>query len=320
MTEKKRFHISHSQLKNWSICPAYHKLDKIDGLVPRKGSLYTAFGSAVHASAEYIFEGERRHDSEEVIKLPEYFSTKFHEELKNLEAEGEDLTNAKKMIDGMYVSGRHIVSHLVKAMTKRFGKDFKVLSIEEELKLPIPGAEDFDFLGYVDIVVESKGEIYICDWKTCSWGWSGGFKPNKAKQVFGSQCEEEWFPPTAPAKKSDKLVAYQLALYKHFWMQKNFPESDFKKVKTAFILLKRSPGKDDNKNLKNPVEFYEVSCGKIKVKNALTMLTDMAYNLRKGVYMKNRLSCQKFGGYSSCIFNNTKYCSRFGGKSGRQED
>lgn len=306
----KRPHVSHSQVKNWKSCPRYHKLDKVDGLVPFKGSLFTAFGSAVHATAEYIFEDERWKEQQEVAELHGVFSVKFEDELKTLEKEMDDFNSpdTQKLVCEMKESGAHIASHIVPAMTKRFG-DFKVLGIEEELRMPVPEYPDWDFLGYVDLIIESNGKIYICDWKTTSWGWSGGYNFNSKTRFFGPNAEEDWFPSSAPSKKSDKMVAYQLAYYKHYWMQKHGYENH-KDVEVAFILLKRSPGKDKNGKLKNPVEFFEITCGKKKINNALNLLNEAVYNISNKRYWKNRLSCQKFGGYRQCIFNISEHCKR----------
>ena len=45
-------HISYSELKDWSFCPFYHKLTRIDKIDGFTGNEYTAFGSAIHSVCE----------------------------------------------------------------------------------------------------------------------------------------------------------------------------------------------------------------------------------------------------------------------------
>ena len=92
------------------------------------------------------------------------------------------------------------------------------------------------------------------------------------------------------------MVTYQLTLYKHYFCQKM--NIDPKNVETHFALLKRTA-----KN--NNVEFFRVTSGNIKTKNALKLLNTALYNIKNKRYIKNRLSCT--GGYG-CKFYKTEHC------------
>ena len=48
----KREHISYSELKDWAMCPHYHKKAWIERVAPFEGNEYTAFGSAIHDVCE----------------------------------------------------------------------------------------------------------------------------------------------------------------------------------------------------------------------------------------------------------------------------
>ena len=48
----KREHISYSELKDWALCPHYHKKAWIEKVAPFEGNEYTAFGSAIHDVCE----------------------------------------------------------------------------------------------------------------------------------------------------------------------------------------------------------------------------------------------------------------------------
>ena len=64
--------------------------------------------------------------------------------------------------------------------------------------------------------VEINEGAFSLSYKTTSWGW------NKFK-------------------KSDKLIALQLQLYKYFWSKKhNVSKDEQKNIKLCFLLLKRT--------------------------------------------------------------------------------
>ena len=112
------------------------------------------------------------------------------------------------------------------------------------------------------------GKYHILDWKTCSWGWNA-------------------------QKKSSKLMTYQLTLYKKYFCQKH--NIDPNNVETYFGLLKRTPKK-------NNVEIFRVTSGNKKTENALKSLNNFVYNVEKGLYFKNRMSCRY------CSFYKTEHC------------
>ena len=138
---------------------------------------------------------------------------------------------------------------------------------------PIEGEEEYNFKGFIDAIVATPdGKIHIFDWKTCSWGWNA-------------------------KKKNDKIVTYQLTLYKKYFCQKM--NVDPKDVETHFALLKRTA-------TKGIVEFFRVTSGQRKTENALKLLSTALYNIKNQRYIKNRLSCTD--GYG-CQFYNTKHCT-----------
>jgi hypothetical protein len=133
--------------------------------------------------------------------------------------------------------------------------------------------EDFNinFKGFVDAVVKVGDTYHLFDWKTCSWGWDS-------------------------RKKAEKLVTYQLTLYKHFFCQKH--KIDPASVETHFALLKRTAKKDR-------VEIFRVTSGPKKTENALKLLYQAIYNITKRFSIKNRLNCHK---PYPCKLLNTEHC------------
>ena len=251
-------HISYSELKDWVHCAFYHKLTRVDGIDGFTGNQYTAFGSAIHSVCEKKLLQEEIDDNF------------FVEELKkNIAALDDEIDN--KIVHEMMKQGNAIIPEIEDALNNYF-EEYEVLAVEMPLMEMIEGEEDYRFKGFIDAVVATPdGKVHIFDWKTCSWGWDS-------------------------KKKNDKMVTYQLTLYKHFFCQKM--EVDPKDVETHFALLKRTAKK-------NRVEFFRVTSGSIKTNNALKTLNMALYNIKNKRYIKNRLSCT--AGYG-CKFYKTEHC------------
>ncbi len=253
-------HISYSELKDWVHCAFYHKLTRIDGIDGFKGNEYTAFGSAIHSVCEKKLLQENMDDNFFIDELK-----------KNISELDDDIEINNKLVLDMMGQGEKIIPEIDDALSQYFDK-YEVLAVEMPLYEEIENEKDYKFKGYIDAVVATPdGKVHIFDWKTCSWGWDS-------------------------RKKNNKMITYQLTLYKHFFCQKmNIEPSN---VETHFALLKRTA-----KN--NPVEFFRVTSGPQKTKNALKTLNMALYNIKNKRYIKNKLSCTS--GYG-CKFYGTKHC------------
>ena len=253
-------HISYSELKDWSFCAWYHKLTRVDGIDGFKGNAYTAFGSAIHSVCEKKLLEEEVDD--------DFFVNELKNNIANLP---DDVDVDKKLVVDMVGQGKKIIPEIQDALDEYF-ESYEVMAVEMPLMEDIGGHSDYKFKGYIDAVVATPdGKVHIFDWKTCSWGWDA-------------------------KKRSDKMVTYQLTLYKKYFCQKmNINPKD---VETHFALLKRTAKK-------NRVEFFRVTSGERKTENALKLLNTALYNIKKQRYIKNRLSCT--GGYG-CKFYRTEHC------------
>ena len=253
-------HISYSELKDWSFCAWYHKLTRVDKIEGFKGNAYTAFGSALHSVCEKKLLQE---------DIDEEF---FVQELKkNISALDDDVVIDKKLVVSMFEQGKKIIPEIEDGL-KDYFEEYEVLAVEMPLMEDIETEEGYNFKGYIDAIVTTPdGKIHIFDWKTCSWGWDS-------------------------RKRSDKMVSYQLTLYKHFFCQKM--GIDPTNVETHFALLKRTAKK-------NHVEFFRVTSGNKKTENVLKLLNTALYNIKSKRYIKNRMSCT--GGYG-CKFYKTEHC------------
>jgi len=252
-------HISYSELKDWVTCAFYHKLTRIDKIDGFKGNAFTAFGNAVHSVCEKKLLKENIVDNE-------YFLDEFKNCLSQLP---DDVEIDESLVEQMKLQGKKILPEINEALDEYFGEDYEVLEVEMPLYEPIAGEKKYMFKGYIDAIVGTPdGKVHIFDWKTCSWGWDA-------------------------RKRSDKMVTYQLTLYKHFFAQKT--NTDPKYIETHFALLKRTA-----KN--NKVEFFRVTSGLKKTENALKVLNKALYNIKNKRYIKNRLSCDR------CKFRHTVHC------------
>jgi len=253
-------HISYSELKDWKFCPFYHKLTRIDKIDGFKGNAYTAFGTAMHSVCEKKLLKEELSDDFFVRELK-----------KNIAELDDDVEIDQKLVLDMVGQGKRIIPEIEDALDDYFQK-YEVLAVEMPLMESIEGEDTHNFKGYIDAVVATPdGKVHIFDWKTCGWGWDS-------------------------RKKNDKMITYQLTLYKHFFCQKM--NIDPKNVETHFALLKRTAKK-------NHVEFFRVTSGTKKTENALKLLNTALYNIKNKRYIKNRLSCT--AGYG-CKFYKTEHC------------
>jgi len=254
-------HISYSELKNWEQCPYKHKLVNIDKINNFTGNEYTAFGTALHSVCESLLTENKGKDVDE----GELFVQEFRKEIKKL-----DVELRKEMIISMFEQGAKIAPIVIPYVMEHFG-NIEVFSVEEKLYEDIEGL-DYKFKGFIDFVFKTDdGKIHILDWKTCSWGWSRD-------------------------QKSDKMLAYQLVLYKYFFAQKY--EIDLDDIEVHFCLLKRTAKK-------NLVELFSTTSGKKRTDNALELMTRAIKTIKSKVHIKNKLACTK--GYG-CEFYKTEHC------------
>jgi hypothetical protein len=274
-------HISYSEWKNWHICPHYHKLTYIDKVKQFEGNIFTAFGKAIHTVCELTLTSPEKYRGPGVIDA--LVKEQFLKELKALPDDEQQRAKRDFKLKEWLVNGLDIVPDLYRCLIEKFGKlgeDWEVLKAEEQLYVPITEFTEAEkkFKGFIDLVVYSKKDkkIHLIDWKTCSWGWKR-------------------------EKKSDKIMAYQLVFYKHFYSRKY--EVDPKDVDCHFVLLKRTakPGKK--------AEFVRVTAAKKRTSDALNALVKALHNINKENYVKNRTACvdckDRFG---TCEFYRTEHC------------
>jgi hypothetical protein len=258
-------HISFSELKEWVSCPWKHKLNYIEKIRIFKGNEFTAFGTSLHTVCEHLVENKD-------INAKKLFQEEFLKNLQSIKKDDPEIEFKSELINKMRIQGEKITEFVVPSLKKYFGT-FELIKVEEQLYVPIEG-EQYNFKGFIDLVIKDKeGKYHIIDWKTCSWGWDS-------------------------RKRTDKMITYQLTLYKYFWCQKH--DIDPMDVETHFALLKRTAKKDF-------VELFKVTSGKKKMQNAFKLLNKAIYNINKSNFIKNKLAC--YGRFGLCEYYKSEHCN-----------
>ena len=197
---------------------------------------------ALHAVCENIVLTEHQEVSGE-----DYFDASFRQELKALQPEELD----KKLVVSMQQQAHVIIPQIEPYLKAHFGS-YEVFSVEERLYEDVHFVKPIErkFKGFIDLVIKTDdGKYHVIDWKTCSWGWDA-------------------------KKRSDKLITYQLTLYKKFFAEKH--DIDPSEIETHFALLKRTAKKDN-------VEIFRVTSGPKKTDNAAKLLSDAVKLLRTSI-------------------------------------
>lgn len=238
------------------------------------------FGTAMHLALEVHLRKNNPISVEHAVSL---FRKKLEWSYKKNVEKYDRLVNRKEL-DALLKSGENILRnlHLCEEL-----KNAEVVHNEYPLFEKIDRDDDVDmkFKGFIDIVIKTKAKngdvvLYVCDFKTCSWGWDQETRQDRWKQ-------------------------FQLFLYKYYLCKKF--DIDPKYVRTAFILLKKRPQKDTP-----PIEFFPVSAGPVSVQRAIdalhSNLTEMKSRIAQNSFKKNREQCiDKYG--NVCPFYKTDHCT-----------
>lgn len=267
-------HISFSEIKNWKECPYRHKLLHIDKIENFQESPYLHFGTAVHAGCESLIETKTVDRNKILSEMKEAWVKADFEnpEWYNNQPgwyKHEPVSTWEKWATDTW-------DDVISFLDSEF-PGWICFNAEEDLYENIPEIEKpLMFKGFIDGVLKvpkKRGagyDYWIIDWKTAGpRGWDRD-------------------------KKQDLGMTAQLILYKYFWsMKHNIPLKD---IRCAFILLKRGvkPGKI--------CSLVPVSVGDKTLERGVKLMKNMIASVRKGMFLKNRNSCQY------CPFLNTEHC------------
>lgn len=276
-----RPHVSYSELLVWETCQwKWFKLFR-EGVRSFEHSPHFDFGTAIHSACERAHpEPDSDHTESSIDEVVSYFEGRITELYERNSSKYPD-DDRLPSLDDMLEWGPRILRSLDELDELR---EASVLFTELRLLEPVERSDDIDikFKGYVDLVIKTKTKrerdvVYICDYKTCGWGWGKD-------------------------KLRDENVLAQLRLYKHFFAKKFNVNS--KDVRTAYVLLKKRPGP------KSPAaQWVPVSSGDKTTMRAVTRLNKAITGMHSNDYRKNRDACVDRWG-NRCPLLDTEHCQR----------
>ena len=256
-------HVSFSEVKLWKECSYRHNLVHIKKINLSKPSPALDYGTAVHSSCEHYLRTREL--------MPE-IAFKHMDEAWEKHVDNPDFSPASLAKSKLEIAV--ILAELPKFLDETF-PGWETIDAEHQLYEQING-HPHAFKGFIDGVIKTKGKrdetiYWVIDWKTAARGW---YKD----------------------KRSDPMVAAQLALYKNFWCQKN-PQIPFKNVRCAFVLLKKSAKPGEH------CELFSISLGEVPITRSLKVVSNMLTAVKKGIALKNRDSCMW------CEYKGTEHCT-----------
>lgn len=273
-----RPHVSYSEWMLWRQCQQRWKLDFVDGHRSKVVGVHMDFGTVIHGTIERL----RCRRPDPALTIDDH--------VRSFRSSFEALYNEHRPLYRDPVPTMEFFLEAGETILRRFHEcrelaEAEVVYNEHELFEPIDRSDvSLNFKGFIDMVIKTKDArgktiLYVCDFKTCSWGWGRD-------------------------KRQDKDLHFQILLYKHFLCKKF--DLDPKLVRTAFVLLKKRPRKDDS-----PVEFLPISAGPVSVQRALDELDadigSMNRAVTTGTFVKNRNACiNDFG--ERCPHSGTDRC------------
>lgn len=275
-----RPYISFSEWKLFrNECQWRWKLDYLEKHRRANYGVYLDFGTSIHEAIEHYKTRKNPVTVDEAVLL---FRSKW-KELWTANSPKYAEKDLKIKFEDLDAAGERILRRMHE-LTEFW--DAEVVYNEYPLHIPIERDDglEINFKGFIDMVIKTKDKrgnpvLYVVDFKTCSWGWTA-------------------------EKRQDRELQYQLFLYKHYLCKKF--NLDPKNVRCAFVLLKRTPRKDDL-----PLEFFPVSAGPVSVQRALDELnkdiTRIAYAVKNNKYEKNRKSCVNQYG-QVCPYKGSELC------------
>lgn len=163
MAEKRR-HVSVSSLKKFNKCPRDFVMQKMFPNGIRKSAF--AFGSAYHEFNENFY-GRDKSFGESVDLSKKYLFKNFRPALR--EEVKEKLVGKPEVVINTQVKKKYEDAEIMlEQMIFRFKKlvdeiGFKYIEVEQDIRLNLG---DFDFLCYIDGVVELDGDLYLLELKT----------------------------------------------------------------------------------------------------------------------------------------------------------
>ncbi len=141
---------------------AFRYLYKVEN---ERTSVNLLFGSAFHASAEYVARGRRDGLDDNVKEAQDIFCDYFTSECKRT----ENLSITKDEVNEHNLKGRLMMATLIENWTDR-----DVIGISKAFSIDIEGL-DKPLIGEIDCIVrDENGDVVLIDWKSAARKWAIG--------------------------------------------------------------------------------------------------------------------------------------------------
>jgi putative RecB family exonuclease len=172
-----RDYLSFSAIRSYQSCPLRYAFRYLIGLPEESVSASLVFGAAVHRAVEYHFRELLAGNLPPSLEaLLEAYRSEWRERdgTRVHFAKDDDEATLEK------VGERILAAFWEHEIARPAGT---ILAVEETLRGPvIPGLPDI--LGKVDLIIETRDELVICDWKTSRSRWSAEQVEEAAEQLL----------------------------------------------------------------------------------------------------------------------------------------
>lgn len=278
--------ISYGQYRTYAECPNRWKLTYVDKIRPYTPSIHTCFGTSFHETLQhylsiFFLDSVKSADN---IDLHQYLLARMRENYKSdlNKLNGAHFSTSKEIHD-FYEEGCAILDWFKKYRGNYFNsRSYELVGIEIPLYTPASKKHpNLIINGFLDLVIRDKSDnrLIVWDIKTSMRGWS-------------------------EAKKSDKLTASQLVMYKMFLSEQY--NIDVDSIDISYFIVKRQIYEDSMYPQKRVQTFIPAS-GKLtrkKLRADLDKFIDTVF-LADGTYNKD-IEYPAITGEKNV---NCKYCS-----------
>lgn len=173
--------VSHSQLQVWGRCESAWDFNYLKGFVPKREQEFFSVGTFAHEILAFVYlamkNGATRQEA--IMQMIEWLKTKAPEMIA---------TSPVAFNRAMRICKRYFAEFAPKE-----DAGLRILDVERHFSvdIPTPGGNILEVEGYIDLIVELQGKMYLWDHKTVGGGkfWT---------------AEEAYMDP--------QLVIYSLAL------------------------------------------------------------------------------------------------------------
>jgi len=274
----------------WAKCPRQWYLGYVKNLREYQDSIHTLFGTAMHETIQFYLkimyeESLKKADSYDLNELLEYrLRVNYKRALE--QGNGKEFTTPDQLLE-FYKDGVAILEQFKKKRGMFFNKrGFKLVGIEEPLRLQMSDASEVEFTGFLDIVLKDTRDntIKIIDIKTSTRGWRD-------------------------REKKDFTKTMQLLLYKQYYAKKH--KIPVESVEVEYMILKRKI-QENSEWPQRRLQSFSPAAGSVsinKVNKLVDKFLDVGFN-KDGTFKaeEGKFAATPGGACTWCQFAKMSMC------------